>query len=132
MTECNTKYIRFSRVNRKSLLADFTGEHITSDAGALLLREADKRLGLTEALAKCVTDPREQDQIIHSVRRMLRQRIYGIALGYEDLNDHSALRKDEIFKLTNSKALLNAAITHLKPTDSDALRSLQKALSNKS
>lgn len=99
MTECNTKHIRFSSIGRKSLLADFTGEHITSDAGALLLREADRKLGLTESLAKRITDPREQDQVIHSVVRMLRQRIYGIALGYEDLNDHATLREDELFKI---------------------------------
>jgi len=99
MTECNTKHIRFSSLGRKSLLADFTGEHITSDAGALLLREADKRLRLTESLARCIRDPREQDQLSHSVLRMLRQRIYGIALGYEDLIDHTTLRNDEIFKI---------------------------------
>jgi hypothetical protein len=81
------------------LLADFTGEHITSDAGALLLREADRKLGLTESLAKRITDPREQDQLTHSVLRMLRQRIYGIALGYEDLIDHATLREDELFKI---------------------------------
>jgi len=99
MTECNTKQILFSSVGHKKVQADFSGGNITSDAGALFLREADRRLGLTESLAHCITDPREQDQLTHSVLRMLRQRIYGIALGYEDLNDHTTLREDEIFKI---------------------------------
>ncbi len=74
--------------------ADFAGGEITSNGGALLLRAADRRLGLTAAVARGLVDPRDGARVRHSVLDQLRQRVYGIALGYEDLNDHDALRHD--------------------------------------
>jgi len=64
----------------------------------MLLRQVDRRLGLTKALAKLLPDQRDPDRIEHSLESMLRQRIYGLALGYEDLNDHNSLRKDLLWQ----------------------------------
>ncbi len=94
MTDCNQSYLPFSSLGRKNIQADFKGGRLTSDSGVLLLREVDRRLGLTEALAACIRDPRDSRHVVHSQIEMLRQRIYAIALGYEDLNDHNTLRQD--------------------------------------
>ena len=102
-TQCNTKPIRFSRLNRKNVVADFAGGTITSDAGGLLLREADRRLGLTRALAEVIPDPREPLLVVHEQHTMLAQRILGIALGYEDLNDHQTLRDDPLLQTLTGK-----------------------------
>lgn len=74
--------------------ADFAGGDMTSNGGVLLLRAADRYLGLTAAVARGLVDPRRGPRIRHSLLDQLRQRVYGIALGYEDLNDHDALRHD--------------------------------------
>lgn len=80
MTECTPKALQFSSLCRKKILANFNGGHLTSDGGALLLREVERRTGLIGALADCVTDPREPAKIKHEVKTMLAQRVYGIAL----------------------------------------------------
>lgn len=98
MTECNRAALSFSSLLRRKISADFDGGRLTSDAGGLLLREVDRRIGLTRKLAACVTDPRDPEKIVHDVRTMLAQRIYGIALGYEDLNDHDTLRGDPVMQ----------------------------------
>lgn len=94
MTVCTTKTIEFSRCQRRKVQVNFEGGEITSDAGAMLLKQADKLINLTGRVASTANDPRNQDRITHSIHDMLRQRVYGIALGYEDLNDHDMLRKD--------------------------------------
>ncbi len=104
MTECNRKPLVFANVSRRRIQADFAGGTLTSDAGGLLLREVDRRLGLVDRLADCLTDPRDPAKIEHDQRTMLAQRIYGIALGYEDLNDHDALRHDPLFHVLAEKA----------------------------
>jgi len=86
--------IEFSPLKRRKVEAEFSGGEITSDAGALLLRQIDRQLGLLKKVASVVEDQRRQDMVQHSLESMLRQRVYGIALGYEDLNDHQELRKD--------------------------------------
>jgi len=86
--------IEFSPLKRRKVEAEFSGGEITSDAGALLLRQADRQLGLLKKVTSVVEDQRRQDMVQHSLGSMLRQRVYGIALGYEDLNDHQELRKD--------------------------------------
>jgi hypothetical protein len=88
MTQCNRSPILFASQGRRSVKAGFDGGSLTSDAGALLLREADRRLGLTAAMNAVTPDPRNQLLIVHQQLTMLRQRIYAIALGNEDLNDH--------------------------------------------
>ena len=78
-------------------MARFDGGTISSDGGALLLRQTDQRLNLLPRLAECFLDGRNPEQIEHSMLEMLSQRIYGLALGYEDLNDHEQLRSDPVF-----------------------------------
>ena len=78
-------------------MARFVGGTISSDGGAFLLRQTDQRLNLLPRLAECFLDDRNQDLIEHSILEMLSQRIYGLALGYEDVNDHEQLRKDPVF-----------------------------------
>ncbi len=99
MTECNRTSLGFSSLFRRKISADFDGGRLTSDAGGLLLREVDRRIGLTAALADCIVDPRDPEKIVHDVQVMLAQRICGVALGYEDLNDHDTLRTDPVMQV---------------------------------
>jgi hypothetical protein len=99
MTQCNQSNFEFDPCGRREIVARFDGGTISSDGGALLLRQTDQRLKLLPRLAECFVDSRKQTQVEHSVREMLAQRIYGLALGYEDLNDHEQLRNDPVFAL---------------------------------
>jgi len=94
MTECNQERFEFEVHYSKQVVVEFDGEQTSSDGGALLLREVDRRLGLSDRLAGCFADQRDQRRVEHSVEEMLRQRVYSLALGYEDLNDQEHLRKD--------------------------------------
>jgi hypothetical protein len=96
MTECNRQPLLFSSLFSQKVVADFDGGWLTSDGGGLLLREVDRRIGLTAGLAACMSDPRDPAKITHELRTLLTQRIFGIALGYEDLNDHQTLRDDPL------------------------------------
>lgn len=98
MTNCNTKNISFSPLNRKKITASFNGGAIGSDGGLLLLREMDKQLGFIKKISKVFTDYRHQSYVDHSVEHMLKQRVYAIAAGYEDVNDHDLLRNDLCFQ----------------------------------
>jgi len=93
-TQCNTNAIEFKGLKHRNIVADFKGGRITSDAGLLLVREVDRHLGLIDALDECIADPRDPSAIHHSQRDLIAQRIFAIAGGYEDLNDHDALRHD--------------------------------------
>jgi hypothetical protein len=104
MTECNPSGLLFSSINHQKVVGDFEGGRLTSDAGALLLREVDRRVGLTAALAAGISDPRTPQKIAHDLESMLAQRIYGIALGYEDLNDHATLREDPVFQVVAERS----------------------------
>jgi Transposase DDE domain group 1 len=105
MTDCNTNTLLFASLGRKKIHADFNGGSLTSDAGALLLRELDKRIGLIDAINRCIPDPRNQFFIAHQQTTMLAQRIFGIALGYEDLNDHQSLREDPLFQIISERGI---------------------------
>jgi len=94
MTKCIKELPLFPACKRKKIHLDFTGGSVTSDGGALLLRNADRKIGLTKAVDQVLNDPRRQGSCTHSQLSMLRQRIYGLCLGYEDLNDHQTLRHD--------------------------------------
>ena len=94
MTDCNRQPLSFSSLGSKSVVADFLGGRLTSDAGALLLREVGQKTGLFEALDQAIPDPRHPVYIVHDQESMIAQRIIAIALGYEDLNDHQTLRND--------------------------------------
>jgi hypothetical protein len=99
MTECNPTPLTFSSLGCRRLHADFSGGALTTDAGMLLLRQADKRLGLLDALDRCIPDPRDPDCLIHPQRALLAQRILAIAAGYEDLNDPQHLRHDPLWQV---------------------------------
>ena len=103
MTDCNGDPLHFSRIGSKAVVADFHGGRLTTDAGALLLREVGDRLGLFDALDRAIPDPRWLPIVVHDQRAMLAQRIIAIALGYEDLNDHQALRADPALQLAAGK-----------------------------
>ena len=94
MTDCNLEPVRFPSCKGRLVEASFSGGAITSDAGAVLLRQADRMLGLTDRAAKALTDTRRKASCRHSLPTMVRQRVYALALGYEDLNDHDELRSD--------------------------------------
>jgi hypothetical protein len=88
MTNCTSKSLNFSALNGKKIVGSFSGGTITSDGGLLLVREVDKKLGITKNLSKLIIDKRHQGYVDHSYYDMLRQRIYGLAAGYEDVTDH--------------------------------------------
>lgn len=98
MTVCTTGTIEFARCKRRKVVADFGGGEITSDAGVLLLSQADQRLRLTQRIASKLNDSRCKAKCDHSIQDMLRQRVYALAQGYEDLNDHITMRKDTALK----------------------------------
>jgi len=93
----------FQGVGRREVVAAFDGGHLSSNGGSLLLREVDSRLGIIDHLAACFTDYRNADAVEHRVDELLRQRIFGLALGYEDLNDHDTLRLDPLMALVSGK-----------------------------
>jgi Transposase DDE domain group 1 len=99
LTECTQSSFEFAGVWSRSVMARFDGGKITSHAGGLLLREVDRRIGLLNRLSECFLDGRNQSRVRHSVREMVAQRVYGLALGYEDLNDHAQLREDPLLML---------------------------------
>ena len=107
MTECNQSRFEFEASGSREIVARFDGGTISSDGGAFLLRQTDKRLNLLPRLAECFLDSRNPEQVEHSVLEMLSQRVYGLALGYEDLNDHEQLRKDPVFGILAGSADLN-------------------------
>ncbi|MDO9167420.1 MAG: IS1380 family transposase [Rhodoferax sp.] len=92
--EIGTNKIEFGRLGRRIVEGRFDGGSMTSDGGVMLLAATDRKLGLINAAARCIADPRDPLLIKHTVVDMLRQRVYGLALGWEDLNDHQALRQD--------------------------------------
>ena len=94
MTECTQESFDFPPCKRRRVDATFDGGDITSDAGVLLLQRADRRLGLNTAVARALHDPRRRASCAHGLDSLTRQRLFGLALGYEDLNDHQALRHD--------------------------------------
>ena len=105
MTECNRQPLVLSSLGHKKIQADFKGGHLTSDAGAVLLREVDRRIGLIDALSACIGDPRDPARITHDLRTMLAQRILAIAMGYEDGNDHHDLRNDPLLQLVTERGI---------------------------
>ncbi len=102
-TECNSQPIAFTPLGRRQLLAQFDGGTITSDAGALLLRELAGRSRLFERMAACIPDPRQPEMIEHDQQTMLAQRVLGIACGWEDLVDHHGLRVDPLMQVASER-----------------------------
>lgn len=95
-TECSESQLEFQDLGSRKVVADFDGGYLSSDGGSLLLREMDERLGLLERFASCFSDHRNPDAVEHPLVSLLRQRVYGLALGYEDLNDFKDLATDPL------------------------------------
>lgn len=105
ITECSEDRFEFGEGtgSGRKVVAEFSGGTISSDGGGLLLRETDQKMKLLERFSQCFIDQRDALQIEHSVEQMVRQRVYGLALGYEDLNDHEQLRQDPLLQLLAGK-----------------------------
>lgn len=103
MTECTQSEFEFQAHFSRRVVADFDGGAMTSDGGALLLREADRRLNLLPRLAECFVDGRSPLLVKHPVAQLVAQRVYGLALGYEDVNDHEQLRQDPLLRVLAGK-----------------------------
>ncbi len=95
-TDCQQGSFQFQDLGVRKVVADFDGGTLSSDGGVLLLRQIDRGLGMTRTLAGCFGDRRDQRMVEHALPQLLAQRIYGLALGYEDLNDHEQLRRDPL------------------------------------
>jgi hypothetical protein len=102
-TECIPDIFGFEAVEGRQVVAAFDGGAITSDAGALLLGATNRAIGMVDRLASCFVDQRSQAHVEHSVATLVGQRIFGIALGYEDLNDHETLRHDPLMAVLAGK-----------------------------
>ena len=103
-TVCKNENVEFGSIKGREIIGRFDGGSITSDGGSVLLQEAEKRVGVIRALSGCFEDHRDPLRIEHTVEQLLSQRIYGLCSGYEDLNDHDALRGDPLFGLICGKA----------------------------
>jgi hypothetical protein len=103
-TDYSAKQVEFEGVGTRKLVASFDAEHITSDGGLALLHEVDRRFGLLRKFAGCFTDHRAPELIHHTVEELVRQRVFGIACGYEDLVDHAALREEPLLAAVVGKA----------------------------
>lgn len=103
MTVCNGPAVDLQRHSRQEVHAQFDAGRISSDGGALLLREVDEALGIINQVAQCFQDHRRKDRVEHSLEALLRQRIFGLALGYEDISDHDMLRSDSVLALACGK-----------------------------
>jgi Transposase DDE domain group 1 len=102
-TECNPELFEFAPVERRTVVAGFDGGAITSDAGALLLGATDRAIGLIGRFAECFIDRRRPELLEHLVPTLIGQRVFGVALGYEDINDHDELRHDPIMAILAGK-----------------------------
>ena len=103
-TECTADQLEFHGLGRRVVAGQFDGGKISSDSGGLLLREVEQRTHSLKRLTGCFTDHRNADQIEHSLESLIKQRVMGLALGYEDLNDHDALRQDPLLALLSDVA----------------------------
>ncbi|MEJ2245261.1 MAG: transposase, partial [Acidobacteriota bacterium] len=103
-TQCNPSQLEFHALGKRKVIGKFDGGNITSDAGGLLLRETENRTGIIRQFAQCFTDMRNPKQIEHTVKELVSQRVYGLALGYEDLNDHDELRRDPLLAVLVGKS----------------------------
>jgi hypothetical protein len=104
MPDCTARRFEFQGPGRRQIVAEFTGGQITSDGGVMLLGEVDRRRQVIERFAACFEDHRDPERVEHRVEELLRQRLYALALGYEDLNDHEELRSDPLLAAVVGKS----------------------------
>jgi len=88
MPKCTAKHLKFSRLSRRIIEGDFSGDATSSDVGLVLLRQVDQRIGLSRQVAAAMHDRRDRDRVKHPLHQLVAQRLYGLCCGYEDLNDH--------------------------------------------
>ncbi len=103
-TQCTRRFFEFHPLTGRPIKAGFDGGTITSDAGGLLLREVEKGTGIIERFAACCTDQRDAKRFEHTVKELVGQRVCGLVLRYEDLNDRDALRHDPFLAVLVEKA----------------------------
>lgn len=98
MPKCTADNLGFGRLGRRVIEANFEGGALSSDGGLMLLRQVDRRIGLSKAVAAALHDPRKPDAVVHDLSNLVAQRLYGLCCGYEDLNDHDTLRRDPLMQ----------------------------------
>ncbi len=103
MTECNQTEFPFEAHFSRQVVGRFDGSQLTTEGGALLLRQANRKIGLLQRVASCFRDARQPERVEHELGELLAQRIYALALGYEDLNDHEELRPDPLLGVLAGK-----------------------------
>jgi hypothetical protein len=108
---CIPEQFRFEQVKSCPVIVNFKGEPVTSDAGLTLIAELDKKREITSRLAACFKDYRDPNKILHPVNSLIAQRIYGLIMGYEDINDHETLRHDAVFALAVGKNFVRLMLT---------------------
>ncbi len=108
-TECITKQMEFHGLGRRKVVSKFDGGRISSDGGSILLREVELRTHILKRLSQCFTDYRNPELVEHALESLIKQRVFGIALGYEDLNDHDELRQDTLLALLCDKSDVTGA-----------------------
>lgn len=103
MPNCTGQQMLFGRLGRREIEANFRGGALSSDGGVMLVRQVDRRIGLSAAVAAALSDPRDPERITHPLRDLVAQRLYGLCCGYEDLNDHDVLRHDPLMQTAVGK-----------------------------
>lgn len=103
MPNCTGEQMLFGRVGRREIEANFDGGALSSDGGVMLVRQVDRKIGLSVAVAAALSDPRAPERITHPLRDLVAQRLYGLCCGYEDLNDHDVLRHDPLMQTAVGK-----------------------------
>lgn len=103
MPKCTADQMNFGRIGRREIEVNFEGGALSSDGGLMLVRQVDRQIGLTKAVAEVLHDPRNPHLIVHQMRDLIAQRLYALCCGYEDLNDHTALRDDPLMQTAVGK-----------------------------
>lgn len=127
--DCIPEQFRFEQVNSCPVVVNFKGKPVTSDAGLTLIAELDRKREITSRLARCFKDYREPNKILHPVHSLIAQRIYGLIMGYEDINDHENLRHDPIFALCVGK-VVNSSQESIKLAGKSTLNRLEHCPEN--
>jgi hypothetical protein len=120
-TECSAPQLEFHGLERRAVIGKFDGGQISSDGGGVLLREVEQRTRILKRLSQCFVDHRDPELIEHDVDSLVKQRVYGIALGYEDLNDHDRLRQDHLLALLCDKKDPTGSTRHRESDKGKAL-----------
>ena len=132
-TDCKNQPLLFQDLGTRQVVADFSGGTLSSDAGVLLLRQVDRGLGVSRNLAGCFYDLRDKTFVVHELEQLLSQRLYGLALGYEDINDHQTLRLDPLLAVACEKLdplgldrlIANTAESHWRRLDAQPAGAVQ-------